>query len=58
MFVYVSIATVLYVGVLWQQKKIGGRGPIELKDKSFDYGSEMRAETARLKTHADQHIWE
>lgn len=56
MFVYVSMATVLYVGVLWQQKKIGGA--IELKDKSFDYGSEMRAETARLKTHANQHIWE
>lgn len=38
------------------RKLLGGGGAIELKDKLFDYGSEMRAETARLKTHADQHI--
>lgn len=52
------MATVLYVCVLGQQKQVGGGGVgnTQLKDKSFDYASEIRAGTAHLKTQADQHI--
>lgn len=53
------MGTVMYVSALGQQKQVGGRRGgvhMQLKDKSFDYASEIRAETARLKTHADQHI--
>lgn len=49
------MATVMYVSALGQQKQVGGVH-MQLKDKSFDYASEIRAGTARLKTHADQHI--